>query len=158
MRNIRQISLYDRVINDRYYITDSGTVYSLCKNRKVMKDGDLRTVNKQLITEAKSLGRDWFIPFKDWGMYCIVLADGKVVRRLSTHVKTKCNSVTVAVSDTSGHEVRAYVSRLVANTFLSDVSGMEIHHKDRDRTNNLVENLQVLTQEEHNQLHRADGY
>lgn len=158
MNSIRRISLYDRSINDRYYITDSGTVYSLCKDRKAMKDGERRTVNRHLIKEAISLALDWFIPFKDWGMYCIVLPDGKVLRRLSTHIKKPCNSITVCIANTAGGEVRAYVARLVANSFLEDVKDKEVHHIDRDRTNNCLANLMVLTREDHIELHREAGY
>ena len=37
-------------------------------------------------------------------------------------------------------------------------SNLEIHHKDRDPTNNAPRNLRVLTKKEHDGLHRRAGY
>lgn len=149
MKIIRQISLYDRRVSDKYYVTDSGTFYTLSKDRKVMKDGDRRTVSKHQIKEAISIGRDWYVPFNDWGMYCIILPNGLVLRRLKTYIRPDVNSVIIHVQNTEGKELALYAARIVANTFIEDVKGMEVHHKDADRTNNSVENLEVLSFEDH---------
>jgi hypothetical protein len=36
-------------------------------------------------------------------------------------------------------------------------SNLEIHHKDRDPSNNELKNLRVLTKEEHQKLHQRAG-
>ena len=46
-----------------------------------------------------------------------------------------------------GTRIKAYVHRLVAIAFLSNPEGLEVvNHKDRDRSNNCLENLEWLTQ------------
>lgn len=149
MKTIRQISIYDRNIGDRYYVTDSGTFYTHVKNNKVMKNLDQRTITKHQIKEAMSLGKDWYVPFEDWGMYCIVLPNGFVLRRLKTTIRKDCNSVLIHMNSVSGKELTLYAARVVANTYIDCVVGKEVHHIDSDRTNNSVENLEVLTFEEH---------
>ena len=149
MKSIRKISVYDRQVQDRYYITDSGTVYSEAKDRKVMRDGDRRTVTVHLVKEAMSVNKEWFVPFKDWGMFCIILRDGTVLRRLTTSISDDTKTAKVHLLDTTGKEITRIVARLVANTFIESVDGKEVHHIDQDRTNNSVENLEVLTFEEH---------
>lgn len=148
MKSIRKISLYERSIRDTYYVSDSGTIYVARNDRKVMKDDERRTVTKHMIKQAMALNQEWYVPFNDWGMYCLVLKDGTVVRRLSTFIKDN-EQVAVALTDINDVQKKMYVSRIVANTFISDVTNMEVHHKDRDRKNNHVSNLEVLTFEEH---------
>ena len=47
------------------------------------------------------------------------------------------------------------VHRLLAQAFLPKLPGQtEVHHKDRDRSNNSLDNLQWVTPEEHDDLHR----
>lgn len=38
------------------------------------------------------------------------------------------------------------------------ISNLEIHHKNRNRENNDPRNLRVLTEKEHDDLHRRAGY
>lgn len=45
-----------------------------------------------------------------------------------------------------------YVHRLVAWCFIGEVNGMEVNHKDRDPSNNRLENLEIVTASE-NQKH-----
>lgn len=149
MKTIRQISIYDRKISDKYYVTDSGTFYTLSKDRKVMRDGDRRTVTKHQIREAISLGRDWYVPFEDWGMYCIVLPSGLVLRRLKTLIRPDTNTVVIHLTSVTNKELTLYAARVVANTYIGSVEDMEVHHVDTDRTNNNVENLEVLSFDEH---------
>lgn len=44
--------------------------------------------------------------------------------------------------------------RLVAQAFIGDIEGREVHHKDLDKTNNRADNLEILTKAEHDQKHR----
>ena len=47
------------------------------------------------------------------------------------------------------------VHRLLAQAFLPRTPAQtEVHHKDRDRSNNSLDNLQWVTPEEHDDLHR----
>ena len=46
-----------------------------------------------------------------------------------------------------------YVSRLVAKTFIGDITEKEVHHIDQNRFNNVVSNLQILTKKEHRNIH-----
>ena len=48
------------------------------------------------------------------------------------------------------------VHRLVANTFIGNVKGKIVHHKNRKKFDNSLENLQILTQAEHAALHKED--
>lgn len=53
-----------------------------------------------------------------------------------------------------GRKTMAYVHRLVASAFLPDFSGMEINHKDLDKTNNRLGNLEPYGHHS-NQRHAA---
>ena len=47
------------------------------------------------------------------------------------------------------------VHRLVAETFIqSDIEGLHVHHRDVNPGNNDLSNLQVMTEEDHIELHR----
>jgi hypothetical protein len=145
---IRQISIYDRNLKDRYYITSTGMCYTLCKDRAVMIDGERRKVTKHQINEAMSSGDDFSVPFKDWGLKVIILKNGLVLRLLKTFVK-QCNSVTVCMFDVNNNEKRLYVSRLVANAFIASVENKEVHHINGNRRDNNCSNLEVLSFEDH---------
>lgn len=55
-----------------------------------------------------------------------------------------------------GRQIPKRVSRLVAEAFLEDYSQTaEIHHKDKDRTNNRADNLLCLMSKDHHKLHPA---
>lgn len=42
---------------------------------------------------------------------------------------------------------------LVAENFIGDTRGKEIHHKDYNPSNNCVENLEIKTRSEHHKIH-----
>jgi len=145
---IRQACVYIREMKDRYYVTSTGVVYTECKDNKVMVDGALYRVTKHMRNEAKSSDKEFYIPFKALGMKCIVLRNGTVLRSLKTRIK-ECGSVVVSMFNILNVEKKIYVSRLVAACFIADIAGKEVHHIDHNRSNNNVENLQVLSFEEH---------
>lgn len=43
--------------------------------------------------------------------------------------------------------------KMVADCWIGDTEGMEVHHKDHNPTNNKVSNLEILTSEEHQRKH-----
>ena len=47
-----------------------------------------------------------------------------------------------------------YVHRLVAEVFLNKIDGLEVNHKDGNKHNNCVDNLEWVTKSE-NMLHRT---
>jgi len=55
----------------------------------------------------------------------------------------------VILSDETGKRKPRKVHRLVAATFIGDVEGMDVHHKDGNRENNQADNLEILTHEAH---------
>ena len=53
-----------------------------------------------------------------------------------------------------GEDIKCRVHRLVANAFIDNSDNKPIvHHRDRNRRNNKMSNLQWLTQEEHTAVH-----
>lgn len=46
-----------------------------------------------------------------------------------------------------------HVHLLVAQFFVGDIDGKQVHHKNGDRLDNRACNLQVLTREEHERIH-----
>lgn len=55
--------------------------------------------------------------------------------------------------DIDGKLHRILYHRLVAATFIGDVTGMEVHHKDEHPTNCHPDNLEILTTHDHQQHH-----
>lgn len=58
-----------------------------------------------------------------------------------------------ALANTTGH---IYEHRLVLFEAGVDVAGMEVHHINGDKTDNRIENLAVLTPEEHQKRHLSE--
>ena len=149
MKQIRKISIALPHIKDKYYVTDTGSIYVANSSSKVMKDGERKTVTKHFIKEAQASYNQWQLPFKEWGNYCVVLGDGTVLRRLTSTVRKDTGQVNISLISTLDKESKMYVSRVVAAVFLESVDGKEVHHKDRNRKNNDITNLEVLSFEEH---------
>lgn len=145
---IRQICIYDRNLKDRYYATSTGLCYTLCKDGRVVINGERRNVTKHQIREAISSSEGFTVPFKDWGLKVVILRSGLVLRILKTFIRP-CGSVTVCMFDVNNKEKRPYVSRIIANTFIAPVENMEVHHINRDRRDNRCSNLEVMSFEDH---------
>jgi hypothetical protein len=47
-----------------------------------------------------------------------------------------------------GKEFYIWIHRMVAYAFLGDATGLEVHHKDRNRQNNYYLNLEIMTKQE----------
>lgn len=51
----------------------------------------------------------------------------------------------------NGKQAKHYIHRLVANAFLSNKNQLpEVHHRDHDKTNNTLKNLEWVSSEENN--------
>lgn len=48
----------------------------------------------------------------------------------------------------NGIESYTWVHRMVGYAFLGDCTGLEVHHKDRNRQNNYYKNLEIMTKKE----------
>ena len=69
----------------------------------------------------------------------------------SGHVVTQCISSTGYKQVTlceNGKARRFQVHRLVAAAFIGDVTDMVVHHKNNDKTDNRIENLEIITSRE----------
>ena len=161
MKEIRQISPYVQSVKDKYYIADDGSIYCELSNSKVMKNGEKRRISAHLRRQAMSIDSPkWTIPFKDWGTYCLVLKNGTMLRRLKTQLKytnNKYEQVGICLNLITEEQKYFYVSRLVASVFIGNLKGKEVHHIDRDRKNNNVSNLQILSKEDHMKIHSSKG-
>ena len=62
--------------------------------------------------------------------------------------KPKKNGYKVVTFYAEKKPIYRYVHRLVAEAFLGDVAGMQIDHIDCNRTNNKLENLEIVTRRE----------
>ena len=55
----------------------------------------------------------------------------------------------------NNRDIKSRVHRLVANAFLTNIENKPIvHHKDRQKRNNNLRNLEFLTKEEHMRAHK----
>lgn len=105
---LAELSKYD--CNERYYITNTGKVFSLCGNDWIMKKPQL--------------------DYDDGYYYVDIYEDGKRTRKR--------------------------IHQLVIEAFMPSIelSGLEIHHIDTDKSNNNLSNLLPLTREQHIQIHK----
>ena len=90
-----------------------------------------------------------------------VSSTGRVMRVATQKIlTTNCNGRyrSVTLSRFPGDKrIRREVHRLVAQAFLGDYPGLVVNHKDHDRYNNCVENLEWVTQAENLAHARAAG-
>lgn len=161
MFDIRKISESVKEIHSRYYIDTCGNVYTslsinttrITVNGKRYNIGGWKNANLPLMNSTnKSIIR--VEPITEKGYF--MLNNGLILQRLKTQVEIPGNSVFVSIlainSDVARHY---YVSRLMAAVFLGDITNKEVHHIDCNRLNNKVENLQILTSEEHHKIHSS---
>lgn len=69
---------------------------------------------------------------------------------------TKRGYLLYCLVDSEGKTKTKYIHRLLAESFILNgpLNGSEVHHKDHNKTNNSIENLEVLTSLEHIKLHK----
>jgi len=54
----------------------------------------------------------------------------------------------MVLSEETGKKINCYVHRLVADTFIGNPFGLEVNHKDCDKHNNIIKNLELVTRSE----------
>lgn len=153
--DIRKISDYLRNVHSRYYVDTNGIVYtSISQNtRYICSEGEkfnirplrqkylcqLNKTNKMLCRIEEITNKPYFF-----------LYDGTILQRLQTTIRD-ANEVSVCVITIDGnpHGNHISVARIVAACFIGEIFNKEVHHKDQNRMNNRVDNLSVMTFEEH---------
>lgn len=152
MYDIRKISDYFREVHSRYYIDTNGIVYTSisASTQYFYVQGVRYNINKYK-TLSKQVDS---LLFKIEKTDYFVLNNQIILKRLSTRLREN-NEVDVCLMRLNGNPSgnRYLISRLVAGCFIGEVKNKEVHHKDKDRKNNNVINLQILAFEEH----RAKG-
>ena len=154
MFDIKRINCSFKNVHSRYYIDTNGVVYtSISRNTKrIMVKGKVLNMNKFRNDNLSSMNNTtrMLIEVPNTNHEYYMLNDGSILQRLKTTIKNN-NEVYVCLILIDGNSRGNYklLSRLVAGSFLGDVTGKEVHHKDRDRTNNKISNLEILTKEEH---------
>ena len=153
MYDIRQLCLYFPSIHSRYYIDTNGIVYSsLSPNTKrISIDGENYNLTNWKHENLKKLDKwvNMLIRFNETNYF--LLYDGTILKRLKTIISERDEVSVSIITVDRNNKTGCYFSvpRLVAKTFIGDIEGKEIHHIDRNRRNNKVENLKILTSEEH---------
>lgn len=154
MYDIRRISDYFKEVHSRYYVDVNGCVYTslsegtnrIMINGKRINISSFRKATLPLMnTSTKAL-----VPIPNTQGY-FLLYNGKILQRLKTMINSDTNEVNVSIIRVWGGTATGnyyLVSRLVAGCFIGEVANMEVHHIDQDRTNNKVENLEILSTEE----------
>lgn len=153
MFDIRKISDVFREVHSRYYVDTNGSVYTSLSPKtsritvkgKLVSIGGFRSENLRRLDKNANM----IVRFEDTEYF--LLYDGTILKRLKTILsKGKIPSVSImrvyGGNNTGNHYI---IARLVAGVFIGDVSGKEVHHIDQNPLNNKVENLQILTLEEH---------
>jgi hypothetical protein len=104
---------------------------------------------------------EFWLPVPGFERRYIVSTKGQVKRLFGSSGPgllklTQYRYMRVTLSNDGGKRVIRDVHRLVAQAFLGDHKGLVVNHKDGDRYNNSLENLEWITQRE-NVLHGING-
>lgn len=93
--------------------------------------------------------------FRDTDYY--VSKDGVVINRKTNREvkghKTNHGYTLFKIGGRDGENIT--LSRMVAEVWLGDVEGMEVHHIDGNKDNNNISNLQILTPLQHTRKHQG---
>ena len=151
--DIRNISLYVNKIHSRYYIDTNAVVYTSISGdtNRIMIDGIRYNIKSFIKTNKHLLNKnDNMIIKLPYGKNYFLLYDGTILKRLNTR-KTKTKEIDVCLMTLGGNSSgnRWTVARLMGYVFLGLTVDKEIHHIDKNRLNNKLENLKVLSFEEH---------
>ena len=99
------------------------------------------------------------LPVKDFDSH-FVTEDGQVwASKIGKFLKPYSNGLGYQAVKLRGEKSKRhqkYVHRLVAEAYLGNVEGMDINHKDGNKSNNHVSNLEIVTHQD-NLLHAFDN-
>lgn len=70
----------------------------------------------------------------------------KKILSLRTYFETSYQCIGLS---SNGIKETQFVHRVVADTFLGNVKGIEVNHKDKNRSNNVLSNLEILSIQDH---------
>ena len=153
--DIRRISDYFREVHSRYFIDTNGVVYTSLglKTSRIRVDGKCININnfrKQNVDKFNTTTK-MLIPIPDTNNRYYLKNDGLVLQRLSTRIdENGCVDVClIRVFDGTDRGNRYKIHRLLAGCFIGDIENKEVHHKNQNRSDNRLENLEILTFEEH---------
>lgn len=158
--DIRNISMYVGNIHSRYYIDTEGVVYtSLSGNTdRITINGERYNIKGFKKSNINKLNQNNQMMIElPYGHSYYLLYNGLILKRLSTRCNNK-NEIDVCLTTLNDRKKgkRWSLHRLMGYVFLNlnvNDSNMEIHHKDGDRTNNKLTNLELLPMN----LHRGAG-
>ena len=151
--DIRNISLYVPIIHSRYYIDTNACVYTSISgdNSRILVNGVRYNISGFKKSNIHFLNRNdnMLIPFPQATNY-FLMYDGSFLKRLSTRINNK-NEVDVCLTTINGRDKgdRFSLHRLMGYVFLGLKQEEEIHHIDQNRVNNKLDNLRVMSKEEH---------
>lgn len=161
----RNISIYIQRIKSKYYVSSNGDFFTeksdslyrfyvdgkriSCKNRILQMLNEMRENNE------KFRYLDWIDntsqSHQDNPHY--LLSDGKIIRRMSQQIDSRTNRYFVYLNNVLDERERLCSHRIVAQCFLGNVEWKDVRHKDGNPLNNNINNLLILTPEEHRKLH-----
>lgn len=154
--DIRNISQYFREVHSRYFIDTNGSVYtSLSKNTsRIVIEGEVKNIKSFKKEKANYFNNTnkLLISILDTNNKYFLMNDGTVLHRISTRIdEIGCVDVSLIRVDGSGNPLgnRYKLHRLMAGCFIGNIENKEVHHKDGNRANNKLSNLEILTFEEH---------
>ena len=153
--DIRRISDYLRNVHSRYYVDTNGVIYTslsqntryICYNGKKinirpLKQKYLNKLNKtnQMLCKIEEIDEKSYF----------FLYDGTILQRLQTSLH-EFDEVYVCLITVNGNEHGNHISvaRIVAACFIGDIFEKEVHHKNQNRLDNRVNNLSIMSFNEH---------
>lgn len=161
MKQIRQICIYWPLIKDKYWVADDGTIFGSnnIKCTRLLVNGHRKEISKtkKYLLKYMEEHNMTFIHIPDTEGQYILLHNGLILKRLKTglHHVGKPRSVIGLFTNKDQRTVQQ-VARFVAACFIGPVDGLDVHHVDFNPLNNAVENLKIVTREEHRELHKSE--
>lgn len=153
MFDIRKISTGFREVHSRYYVDTNGTIYTSLSpsTSRVTINGEGVAISGFRNENLRRLDKNSQMMVRFEKSEYFLLYDGTILKRMKTHINRHGEVVVTIMRVRNGHKHgNSYtVARLVAGVFIKDVTGLEVHHIDQNRKNNNVDNLEVLSFEEH---------
>ena len=154
--DIRNISVYFKEVHSRYYIDTNGVVYTsmMSNTSRIMINGKYININKfkkENIDKFNNTNKLLIVVPETNNKYYL-MNNGLILQRLSTRVNENgVVDVSLIRVDKSGNDRgnKYKLHRLLAGCFLGDITNKEIHHKDGNRSNNKLSNLEILSFKEH---------